>query len=253
MTATQEPSAARSVQPVGRSPAGTRLSWAIWAWLAVAALFVVLALFAAFFDRFPADERIAHDVQAIDVPAFGGFLDFVNLLGITWVYAGLVIVLAFAFAAARAWAAGVLVLLTFVPLGLNNLLKGWIERPRPSPDLVQVHEDASGFAFPSGHAVGTAALFGLLFFLIPSVVPWRALRWTLQAGCLLIVIAAGPARIYVGAHWPSDVLGGYLLALLFLAPALMIYWTLRSRRTTPALRRRENENQRAPPTGQIIG
>ncbi len=242
MTAMQEPSAARRAQPIGRSPARSRLSWAIWAWLGVAVFFVVLAFFAAFFDRFPADERIAHEVQSIDVPAFGGFLDFVNLLGITWVYAGLVIVLAFAFVAGRTWAAGVLVLLTFVPLGLNNLLKGWVERPRPSPDLVAVHEHASGFSFPSGHAVGTTALFGLLFFLIPSVVPWRALRWTLQAGCLLMVVAAGPARIYVGAHWPSDVLGGYLLALLFLAPALMIYRALRSRRTTPAPRPRENES-----------
>ena len=68
-----------------------------------------------------------------------------------------------------------------------------------------------------------AAFYGLLFFLIPIVVPWRPLRWVLQAGCLLVVLAGGPARVYVGVHWSSDVLGGYLVALLFLLPALAVY------------------------------
>ena len=53
----------------------------LWLWAAVALLLGALALFAAFYDRFPADERIAHAIQDIDVPAFGGFVDFVNLLG----------------------------------------------------------------------------------------------------------------------------------------------------------------------------
>ena len=120
-------------------------------------------------------------------------------------------------------------LLTFAPRGANSLLKDWVERPRPSDELVDVSTDASGFSFPSGHTVGTAALFGVLFFLLPALVPWRPLRWALQVGCLLVVLAAGPARVYVGAHWPSDVLGGYLLALLFLVPVLVVYRTLNRR------------------------
>lgn len=198
----------------------SRLTWGIWLWAAVALLLVVLAAFAAFYDRFPSDERIAHATQDIDVTAFGGFLAFINALGSVWLYLALTLTLTVAFALARAWSEATLVLLTFAARGMNSLLKDWVERPRPSPD-------ASGFGFPSGHTVGTAALFGMLLFLIPAVVPWRPLRWTLQAGCLLMVLAAGPARVYVGAHWPSDVLGGYLLALLFLAPVLAAYRALR--------------------------
>ena len=190
-------------------------------------LLSLLAVFAFFFDRFPADERIAHVLQNIDVPAFGGFLDFVNALGHSWPFIVLVLALTIGFAWVRAGSEAVLVFLTLVPRGANVLLKDWVERPRPSEELVEVSSSASGFSFPSGHTVATAALFGVLFFLIPVVVRWRPLRWTLQAGCLLLVLAAGPARVYVGVHWPSDVLGGYLLALLFLAPVVAAYRALR--------------------------
>lgn len=199
-----------------------RVPWLLGLWLALALLFLVLAAFAAFYDRFPADERIAHTMQDIDVPAFGGFVDFVNWLG-GWPCIALAVTLAVVFALVRSGWEALLTVLTLAPRGLNSLVKGWIERPRPSPDFIDVSERAEGFGFPSGHTVGTTVLFGALFFLLPTLVPWRPLRWALQAGCLLIVVAAGPARVYVGAHWPSDVLAGHLLALLVLVPLLAGY------------------------------
>lgn len=198
-----------------------------WTWAAAALAFVVLAVLAAFYDRFPADEAVSGAIQDVRVPAFGGFLDFVNALGDAWAYVGITLAVAAAFAVARAGTESVLVLLTFAPRALNSPLKDWIARPRPSAELVDVSHNASGFAYPSGHTVGTAALFGLLFFLLPVLVPWRSVRWVLQAGCVLMVVAAGPARVYVGVHWPSDVLAGYLLALLFLLPVLLAYRALR--------------------------
>ena len=205
-----------------------RLVWGGGLWLALALLFVVLAVLAAFYDRFPADEGIARAIQDIDVPAFGGFLAFVNFLGDAWIATALVLALTVAFGLVRAGSEAVLVFLAFVPQGVNVVLKGLVERPRPSPELVEVTSHASGFSFASGHTAITAGLFGLLFFLLPAVIPWRPLRWTLQAGCVLIVLAAGPARVYVGVHWPSDVLGGYLLAFLLLAPLLLAYHALRA-------------------------
>lgn len=186
-------------------------------------LFFVLAVFAVYYDRFPLDETGADAIQDIDVPALGGFLDFVNFLGHRWVYVVLTLGFAAAFALARAGTEAILLVLTFAPPALNSLVKDWVERPRPSTDLVRVTNDASGFGFPSGHTVGTTALFGLLFFLIPIVVLWRPARWILQLGCLLMVVASGPARVYVGAHWPSDVVAGYVLAFVFLLPAVAFY------------------------------
>ncbi len=196
-------------------------------WLAGALLFLIMAVFAGFFDRFPGDEAAAGAFQDLDPPVLGGFLEFINWIGTEWVYAFVTLGLALALALTRSGWESLLVLYTAGVRVGNSVLKDWIERPRPSEELVEVTERASGFGFPSGHTVGTAALFAAAFVIIPVVVSWRPLRWLLQAGCLLAVLAAGPARVYVGVHWPSDVLAAYLLALLAVGPPLVAYRVLR--------------------------
>ena len=221
---------------VGEQPAAPAkrrlLLWGLGLWLATAAFFLFISVCAYFYDYFPADLRIAHAIQGIDVPAFGGFMDFMNVIGSTKMYVLLLLVFTVGFAVVRAGWESMIMLLTIVPNMAGHLMKTWVERPRPSPDLVHVSVLKTDFSFPSGHVLATAALFGVLFFLIPTVVSWRPARWALMAVCLLFVVAAGPARVYVGVHWPSDTLGSYLLAFLLLAPPLAAY--VRFRRPPPS-------------------
>ncbi len=189
---------------------------------------MVFALFAHFYDRFPGDERIADAFQDLDVPALGGYLSFVNSLGDTWLHAALVTGIVVLLGLMRAGTESVLALYTFVPSLLNGVIKDWVQRPRPSEDFVVVSDNLSGFSFPSGHTVGTAGLFLVLFFAVPAVVRHKLLRWTLQVGCLLIILSAGPARVYVGAHWTSDILAGYALVALMVLPLLLVYLPRRS-------------------------
>ena len=232
MSNAPQQTAAEETPPPGRRQRG-RLWWGARIWLAGAVAFALLAVFASFYDRFPSDERIAHTIQDIDLPLFARFVDFVHTLGDQWAYVGLPLGAAIAFAVTRRGTEAVIVLSTVGLRFLDALVKDWVERPRPSGDLVDVRDAASGFSFPSGHTVGTAALFAVLFFLIPKAVPSRPLRWTLQAACVLAVASAGPARVYVGVHWPSDVFGSYLLVLLFIVPVLAAYLAL-GRRGRPA-------------------
>src|SRR3990172_9368122 len=113
--------AAMAEQVCRRAPR-SRLVWGAWAWAAVAFLFLFLAVLASFYDRFPADERIAHAIQDIDVPALGGFFDFTNTLGDAWFYIPLTLGVALAFAVARAGWEAALLPLTFIPRGLNSLV-----------------------------------------------------------------------------------------------------------------------------------
>lgn len=94
-------------------------------------------------------------------------------------------------------------------VGLNTVLKFEFGRPRPNvfPPLVVEHS----YSFPSGHAVAAMALYGML-----AVILWRQRHrsWAVLLGAWILVV--GLSRVYLGVHYPSDVLGGWSLGVLWL-------------------------------------
>jgi undecaprenyl-diphosphatase len=185
--------------------------------LAGLAVLGVMSGFAAVTDYFPGDLRVAHWIQDLHRVGFGHIASFTNFAGDTWPASLITIAFAAIFALmGRRWE-GALVVLTFMPRGLRQLLAWAVGRPRPSGALLRVTDHASGHSFPSGHTVGAVVLFGVLFLLAGRIPGNRGLRWLFRAFCVFMILATGPARVYVGAHWPSDVLGGYVFGLLSLA------------------------------------
>jgi undecaprenyl-diphosphatase len=108
--------------------------------------------------------------------------------------------------------AGFLMLIGSVSSLLDNLIKMEMARQRPTANLVHILTPAPGFSYPSGHAVFFTWLsFMLAFALAPHVRPrWR---WALWTGAGVVIVLACLARVWAGDHWPSDVLGGFLLGL----------------------------------------
>src|SRR4029077_4025315 len=90
---------------------------------------------------------------------------------------------------------------------LDNVIKLVISRQRPPADLVHILSPTTGFSYPSGHAVFfTWMSFMLAFSLAPKVAPtFRPLLWIVAA---IVIVLTCIARVWAGAHWPSDVLGG---------------------------------------------
>lgn len=71
--------------------------------------------------------------------------------------------------------------------------------------------------FPSGHVLSVALVYGLIFAYVPRAIHVKPLAWLVRAFCVFEVALIGPARMYVGAHWFSDVIGAALLAGICLA------------------------------------
>nr|WP_290670005.1 phosphatase PAP2 family protein [Ardenticatena sp.] len=104
---------------------------------------------------------------------------------------------------------GMRLFLVFMLTGaLNTLAKITLAQPRPSPERVLRLVEAEGFGFPSGHAQNAVVVWGWLA--AQSRHPWAYIA----AGGMAVLV--GLSRIYLGVHFPHDVLGGWLLGLVVL-------------------------------------
>jgi undecaprenyl-diphosphatase len=117
--------------------------------------------------------------------------------------------------------------------GTSALLWFWIaplvNRPRPSPDLVHVSAELPPGSFPSGHVLNLTAGFGFAWYLAYTLLPRSFLRTAVLWLVPIYLVLLGLARVYVGQHWPSDVLGGYLLGALWLWLCITTYrWVEKS-------------------------
>ena len=97
---------------------------------------------------------------------------------------------------------------------LYDIVKPLVARTRP-PARFDLGYTFSGFAFPSGHATQSLAVWGMLALLIAGIM--RRRRYLPLVGATLVVLMVGASRIYLGADWLSDVLGGYALGGLWLS------------------------------------
>jgi undecaprenyl-diphosphatase len=96
---------------------------------------------------------------------------------------------------------------------LDQLLKLVFHRPRPVPFFGLATPD--GYSFPSGHALVSCAFFGSLAAIAAARTTRGTLRMTYYAAAAATTGAIGFSRIYLGVHYPSDVLGGYAAAVVW--------------------------------------
>ncbi|MDM7999885.1 MAG: phosphatase PAP2 family protein [Dehalococcoidia bacterium] len=187
-----------------------------WGVAALASIATVLSIFAHWEPRFPGDLRLTLLVQSAHSTALDSIMKWVSFLTGDWraillaAAGGLVV-----------WRClgrreGALVLTTWLSAPIHSVLKLLVNRPRPTPELVRVLQDAPGNSFPSGHAFFAIAFWGLLAYFAWTRLPSWPLRVLAFSGCGIIILLIGSSRVYLGAHWPSDVIGGYIFGALLL-------------------------------------
>jgi len=119
-----------------------------------------------------------------------------------------------------------LILSTLISGGISWLLKTLINRPRPTTDFVTILEETHYQSFPSGHVLFYTVFFGVfILILLRTIGKYFLLKIIGIVLCLLMVFFGSVSRVYLGAHWFTDVLGGFLIGLIFLLIAGNIYFT----------------------------
>ena len=96
---------------------------------------------------------------------------------------------------------------------LNQILKRILQRPRPTEYRIV---EETGYSFPSGHSMVSMAFYGYLIYLIYKHVKNKYLKWTLITLLSLLIVSIGTSRIYLGVHYTSDVIGGFLISISYL-------------------------------------
>ncbi len=116
---------------------------------------------------------------------------------------------------------------------LNWWIKSFIERPRPEAGIVEVILPAIGTSFPSGHAMSPVMFYGFLGLIAWVLIPRRKTRLALAGAATLLIFLIGASRIYVGAHWFSDVVAGWTAGLFFLLILAEAYKIVGTNELTP--------------------
>ncbi|HVF91506.1 MAG TPA: phosphatase PAP2 family protein [Blastocatellia bacterium] len=201
-----------------------RARWAEAVMGASLLLYIVLAVLAYRFAYFEWDLSIALGIQRMDFPGFQALMVWLSALGSGWVPIALVAGTGFALAAAGFKTEGVICVAGVASGGLlNMLLKMLSARPRPSESLVHIFASVKQASFPSGHVVFFIEYFGILFFFAYVLLKRGPLRQLalITTGAMISLI--GVSRIYLGAHWPSDVVGAYLAGGIWLMLMIEAY------------------------------
>lgn len=114
---------------------------------------------------------------------------------------------------------------------LSVAVKELVDRPRPSASLVDVTYNLGGHSFPSGHALGATLFYGFLIYCAEISIANKPARRLVQGGLALVIVLMGYARVELGAHWFTDVLGGYAIGLLVLGAMIWLHRQWKSRTT----------------------
>jgi undecaprenyl-diphosphatase len=208
---------------IGRVPGKT--------YLVAGGLSLTLAMFilAGAFSTFPGDRGALQAFQSNQVGWLDAAAHGVTSLGGWGVAIAMMLGMIVYLALCRRRIDALIVLLSGVPVLVGFFLKEAVGRSRP--EFFMTGTEPSSFSFPSGHSLFAMVFGGLLIVMVADQCEGARLRLALKVSLVLLILAVGASRVYLGVHWPSDVVAGYLFGIMALVGLVWLRNWLMNRQT----------------------
>ena len=189
---------------------------------------ILLSLLARYTQFFPGDKTITRSLQKNRNAWLRRFMVAISEPGFPRIGIPLTFSIAGIFWALRFRLESIFLLLSSSSTLLNWLVKRLIKRPRPTSELVTVTRVINQPSFPSGHVMHYMNWFGLLTYFLAT--NWKSgrLRNIIITICTALILLVGPSRVYLGAHWPSDVMAGYIYGGLWFGGMMTLYLRIKA-------------------------
>jgi len=176
------------------------------------------------------DLIISRLVQSIDITGIAVVMQLVSEPGrVPLVFAVVGLTVIYLYLRRLRWEALVLVVTTGIVSLIGWWLKYLINRSRPEIGQALIYKENLDPSFPSGHVLLYTVFFGFLFYVAGRKIKNPLLKIFTKSLLAGFVILIGPSRIYLGEHWFTDTLAGYLLGFFWLWAAIGIYRSKRLR------------------------
>ena len=187
-------------------------------------LFLLLTFFVMNFSNHSWDISVSHEIQEDQNILLDTFMKAFSWLGTVYVAGTVILAFTVIFLIFKYVKEGLFILSCILSGAVSYVLKMIIDRPRLTMDFVRIVEETHYQSFPSGHVLFYTVFFGSLTIIaLSSKLLKISLKIFVVAVCLAMVVLGAVSRIYLGAHWFTDVLGGFIVGVLFLMVTGSIY------------------------------
>jgi membrane-associated phospholipid phosphatase len=187
-------------------------------------VFLLLSFYVMNFSPESFDLLVSQEIQEDQNLILDTLMKAFSWLGTVYVAAIMVFAFALVFFIFKYVKEGFFMLSCILSGGVSYVLKMLIDRPRPTVDFVRIVEETYYQSFPSGHVLFYTVFFSsLMIIALYSKILKISLKILVSLVCLSMIVIGAISRIYLGAHWFTDVIGGFIVGVLFVMIMGSIY------------------------------